>query len=113
MDKYTTQKTGGQSGSVSGVTPVPLRATVSLLSEGQRLCYRCDMPINGLAGYLDDTDGRCIGVVHERCIRPEEREAEPEHENETPELRAELQKIEREQARWLGTQFFHSPSRCA
>ena len=81
MDKYTTQKTGGQSGGVSEVTPTPLRATVSLLSEGRYCCIRCGMPINGLAGYLDDADGRFIGVVHEKCVRPEEREDErPEPE---------------------------------
>ena len=98
---------------VNEVTPAPLRATVNILSEGQRLCYRCGMPIDGLAGYLDDADGRFIGVVHEKCVRPEEREYEPEPENETPELRARLQRVEREEARWYGTQFFSPRSECA
>ena len=56
---------------VNGDT-VPLRATISLLSEGQRLCYRCGMPIDGLAGYMDDAEGRFIGVVHAECVLPEE-----------------------------------------
>ena len=60
--------------------PAPLRATVSLLSEGQRLCYRCGMPIDGLAGYLDDADSRFIGVVHAECVRPSELGERPEPE---------------------------------
>ena len=72
MSKNTMQKAGGQPSGVSKVTPVPLRATVSLLSEGRYCCIRCGMPIDGLAGYLDDAEGRFIGVVHEKCVRPEE-----------------------------------------
>ena len=53
--------------------PAPLRAVVSLLSEGRYECRRCRMPIDGLAGYLDDAEGRFIGVVHEKCVLPEER----------------------------------------
>lgn len=72
MGKNTMQKAGGQPSGVSGVTSAPLRATVSILSEGRRLCYRCGMPINGLAGYLEGAEGRFIGVVHEKCVLPEE-----------------------------------------
>ena len=93
--------------------PVPLRATVSLLSEGCQNCLRCGMRIDALAGYLDDSDGRFIGVVHEECIRPEEREHEPEPENKTTPATPRLQKVERELARWLGTQFYSPRNECA
>lgn len=59
--------------SVNGVTPAPLRATISLLSEGSRTCNRCGgRRIDGLAGYLDDAEGRWVGTVHAECVLPEE-----------------------------------------
>ena len=77
-----------EDGRVNMDGPAPLRATVSMLSAGQRLCYRCGMPIDGLAAYLDDAEGRFIGVVHEKCVRSEEREdeqSEPEGVTTVPE----------------------------
>ena len=113
MDIETHTKNRGKISSVSEVTPAPLRATVSLLSEGYHPCIRCNSRIDGLAGYLDDAEGRFIGVVHAGCVRPEELDADPEHENKTTPATPRLQKVEREIARSYGTQFFHSPSRCA
>lgn len=92
----------------------PLRAVVSLLSEGRYECRRCKMSIDGLAGYLFDADGHEVGIVHEKCVLPEERNGEqPEPENETTPAIPRLQMIEREMARFHGRQFFDGPSRCA
>ena len=113
MEIETQPENRGNIPSVSRVTPAPLRATVNILSEGYHPCRRCNSRIDGLAGYLHDADGRFIGVVHEKCIRPEELDADPEAENKTTPATPRLQKIEREQARWLGTQFYSPRNRCA
>lgn len=99
---------------VSEVTPAPLRATVGLLSEGRRYCNRCGgRRIDGLAGYLDDAEGRWVGTVHAECVLPEELDADPEHENKTTPATPRLQKVEREIARFYGTQFYSPRNGCA
>ena len=114
MDIKKYSKNRVNASGVSEVTPAPLRAVVNLLSEGSRTCDRCGgRRIDGLAGYLFDAEGREVGIVHAKCVRPEELDADPEPENKTTPATPRLQKVEREIARSYGTQFFHSPSRCA